>query len=374
MMVSAAMTDAFGAQTPTTEAGLVRDAGQTGIFIYAKVDYTLYLKDAGGTWNEYADITADKESLTVPWGANTAAFFKCADGAAKLHVHAKTGSILYDSTPEDNTDANNTLLASGAALATEAVPYTFPAADGADGQVLVTDGAGNLSFADQSGGGSHAASNFTFDASLIPDTNAAYDLGSAEYKVRHLFLSDNSIKFESGDLSVDGGNLTWNGSALGGGGSSDPEVTLIKMSSDFVCTFVDVNERITLPFDTVVNNSFGSAVFDTATNKFTAAETGFYYINCQVYQTGVDADETSQYQVRFESTNSETDTGGIAFRNYFPGDGPASSVYAHRLDRIIHLTAGDEVWISLRNLGNPESDSVINALYSLTNLAFYKLK
>ncbi len=30
---------------------------------------------------------------------------------------------------------------------------------------------------------------------MIPDTNAAYDLGNAEYKIRHLFLSDNSIKF-----------------------------------------------------------------------------------------------------------------------------------------------------------------------------------
>ena len=30
---------------------------------------------------------------------------------------------------------------------------------------------------------------------LIPDTNATYDLGSAEYKIRHLFLSDNSLKF-----------------------------------------------------------------------------------------------------------------------------------------------------------------------------------
>ena len=30
---------------------------------------------------------------------------------------------------------------------------------------------------------------------MIPDTNAAYDLGNAEYKIRHLFLSDNSLKF-----------------------------------------------------------------------------------------------------------------------------------------------------------------------------------
>ena len=28
---------------------------------------------------------------------------------------------------------------------------------------------------------------------IIPDSNAAYDLGNAEYKIRHLFLSDNTL-------------------------------------------------------------------------------------------------------------------------------------------------------------------------------------
>ena len=37
---------------------------------------------------------------------------------------------------------------------------------------------------------------------LIPDTNAQYDLGNAEYKIRHLFLSDNSIYTDSGILRV----------------------------------------------------------------------------------------------------------------------------------------------------------------------------
>lgn len=33
----------------------------------------------------------------------------------------------------------------------------------------------------------------TMTTHILPDTNAAYDLGNAEYKIRHLFLSDNSI-------------------------------------------------------------------------------------------------------------------------------------------------------------------------------------
>lgn len=34
-------------------------------------------------------------------------------------------------------------------------------------------------------------SAITLKKHIIPDANAAYDLGNAEFKVRHLFLSDN---------------------------------------------------------------------------------------------------------------------------------------------------------------------------------------
>ena len=37
---------------------------------------------------------------------------------------------------------------------------------------------------------------------MIPDTNAAYDLGNAEYKIRHLFLSDNTMYFQGDFLKV----------------------------------------------------------------------------------------------------------------------------------------------------------------------------
>ena len=49
----------------------------------------------------------------------------------------------------------------------------------------------------------------TVDGSLIPDTNSAYDLGSPEYKFRHLYLSNNSLYAESGRLSFEDGKLTF---------------------------------------------------------------------------------------------------------------------------------------------------------------------
>tara|TARA_Y100001970_G_scaffold228511_1_gene283040 strand:- start:30799 stop:31332 length:534 start_codon:yes stop_codon:yes gene_type:complete len=37
---------------------------------------------------------------------------------------------------------------------------------------------------------------------IIPYANAAYDIGNAEYKVRHLFLSDNTMYFQGDFLKV----------------------------------------------------------------------------------------------------------------------------------------------------------------------------
>ena len=62
---------------------------------------------------------------------------------------------------------------------------------------------------------------FTSAGHLLPYANASYDIGSADYKVRHLFLSDNSLKFvDASDvvytLSVNGGQLEFEGSPVGG--------------------------------------------------------------------------------------------------------------------------------------------------------------
>tara|TARA_X000000368_G_scaffold362467_1_gene307165 strand:- start:1504 stop:3825 length:2322 start_codon:yes stop_codon:yes gene_type:complete len=43
---------------------------------------------------------------------------------------------------------------------------------------------------------------------ILPTTNASYDLGSAEYKIRHLFLSDNSLWVgDDHKIDISGGNM-----------------------------------------------------------------------------------------------------------------------------------------------------------------------
>ena len=45
--------------------------------------------------------------------------------------------------------------------------------------------------------GRTSGNKIRINSHIIPEANAQYDLGNAEYKIRHLFLSDNSIKFVS---------------------------------------------------------------------------------------------------------------------------------------------------------------------------------
>ena len=141
---------------------------------------------------------------------------------------------------------------------------TYPTSNGAIGQVLTSNGSGGVTWAAPTGGGganvtisdiaptSPTAGDLWWEsdtgrlkiryhdvdsqqwvdasppladatsiggqgtvamkASLIPDTNAAYDIGSAEYKIRDLYLDSGSIHTPSEkNLSFYDGNLTWGG-------------------------------------------------------------------------------------------------------------------------------------------------------------------
>ena len=48
--------------------------------------------------------------------------------------------------------------------------------------------------------------NGNYDHHIIPSANASYDLGNAEYKIRHLFLSDNSVYIGDKKLGLDATN------------------------------------------------------------------------------------------------------------------------------------------------------------------------
>ena len=60
--------------------------------------------------------------------------------------------------------------------------------------------------------------NGNLDTHIIPDTNSSYDLGSAEKKFRHLYLSDNTIYFGENESSLkvsQQGDILVNGEIFG---------------------------------------------------------------------------------------------------------------------------------------------------------------
>jgi len=82
---------------------------------------------------------------------------------------------------------------------------SHPTADGTNGQALVTDGAGNLSFGDVS------VSLSAVGESIIPSTTDTYDLGSASFVWRNIYTGDLHLSNEakSEGNSVDGTKGNW---------------------------------------------------------------------------------------------------------------------------------------------------------------------
>ena len=84
-----------------------------------------------------------------------------------------------------------------------------------------------------------ARSGIRFGGHILPTVNESYDIGSADYKVRHLFLSDNSLKFvDSSDtehpLSLDSGRLKFAGGMLLGSDIQLDPISGIITATNFV--------------------------------------------------------------------------------------------------------------------------------------------
>ena len=81
-------------------------------------------------------------SLTYPWRLHSS-LFRRSDQTTD-HVHIKKGTVLYDTT-EDPNDNNFALLSGAQEINIQTGNYDLPTDDGTDGQILKTDGTGNVS-------------------------------------------------------------------------------------------------------------------------------------------------------------------------------------------------------------------------------------
>ena len=160
-------TDQIGSASPTTgNSGFIKDSGQTGFFVYSVYPYTLWLKDSNG-WSSYQTFSANNllSSSTFAWGDFTAAYIQTAAAGHVIYIYPRTEAILIDGDPNSSPNELDTLV----------IPGT-PSAN----SVTVAPIAQFPQWGDVNG-------------HIHPSSNEDYDIGSAEYKVRHLFLSDNSL-------------------------------------------------------------------------------------------------------------------------------------------------------------------------------------
>lgn len=152
VVVSSATPDGFVVgQVPTTQVGFIKESDQTAIFVFSKAPYKIYFKNPAGNWVRHADVQSipvNNTGLTYPWGDYSAVCFAVSDIKQVIHVHIKRGTVLYDTTPEDSTDNNFTLLSGDQEINVQTGNYDLPPDDGTDGQILKTDGAGTVTWGD----------------------------------------------------------------------------------------------------------------------------------------------------------------------------------------------------------------------------------
>ena len=165
---------------------LTYDSG-TGTFTFTPPDLSNYSTFDGN----YNNLTNKPTSDDIAEGSSNLYYTDArADTRATLRIGAANLSAL--------NDVNN------------ATPT--------DGQVLTWDNAGSYwkpATVSGGGGGSYGDSDVEsymgqFDFHILPDTTETYDIGSASKKIRHLFLSDNSLYIGSNQLTTSGTALMFN--------------------------------------------------------------------------------------------------------------------------------------------------------------------
>ena len=136
-------------------------------------------------------------------------------GTSSITLNGSTDTITattFDGNATSATTASSATTANSAATATSA-GYASSIVVGSSSVVGFNTSGSNVNsieFHTDNGTNVDCRWRMTGGGHLIPSSNADYDIGNAEYKVRHLFLSDNSLFTASGkSLSFSDGVLKW---------------------------------------------------------------------------------------------------------------------------------------------------------------------
>jgi hypothetical protein len=151
--------------------------------------------------------------------------------------------------------------------------YTFPYEDGNAGEVLKTDGTGNLAWAtdttDYGNANVEALGESGWSGNIIPQGNGVYSLGNATNYWSNLFVASNTIFIGGVPLGIGAGNtLTVNGEALLSNDSNTSITTTGNITADY---FIGDGSQLTnLPFDaSQIENGTSNVAIATANGNVT---------------------------------------------------------------------------------------------------------
>ena len=172
---------ALNAVNPTTYHGMFAHVHAEGHGYFAHAGAWTQLLDTGSSINELADVTTGTISTgdVLTWsGSEWEAAAPTGGGGGGANV------TISDTIPAGSPSAGDLWWESDTGRLK--VYYT----DTDSSQWVDT----SPPLADATTIG--ASGTVSMKAHILPDTNAAHDIGSAEYKIRHLFLSDNTLYHE----------------------------------------------------------------------------------------------------------------------------------------------------------------------------------
>jgi len=180
------------------------------------------LLDTGSNLSELADVTSTAPTLNdvLTWnGSNWAPAAAQGGGGGGANVTISdtipagtpsAGDLWWESDSGrlkvyyQDTDSSQWVDASPPLADPNALSQTTT--NGTNGITITSNTSGvnanAIEFKTDNGTASANRWRFVPNGHLLPTSNADYDIGSAEYKVRHLFLSDNTLYFEGDFLKV----------------------------------------------------------------------------------------------------------------------------------------------------------------------------
>ena len=169
-------------------------SGDDNILITAGNNITISSVTAGGftiasTASGGATVTTDDSAPGSPSDGDL--WWKSDEGRLKVYYADGSSNQWVDASPP--LAASSTSITSTTTNGTNSITTTT-STSGANVNAIEIKTDNNTASA--------VRWRFTPPGHLIPNVNAAYDIGSAEYKVRHLFLSDNTVYFQGSFLKV----------------------------------------------------------------------------------------------------------------------------------------------------------------------------